>query len=190
MAVQHVNPFGIHDFKDKERVVAVIRHHWFVLFRDVIGIGILFLLPFFILPMFWAFAQASGFPAVSGGVALFFAAFWTLLMWNLLFVKWTDYYYDIWVITNWRIVDIDQNGLFHRNVATLLTLDHIQDIEAQLSGVLGNVLNFGHVQVQTAAAQREFAMNDVASPNKVVQIIRDALEEKSKVFGAQPISFH
>ncbi len=183
-------PYGIADFKERERVVAVVRHHWFVLFRDILGILILFLLPFFFVPFVWASLAQSAGAAVSGGVVLFFGAWWTLLMWNFLFARWTDYYYDIWVITNWRIVDIDQQGLFKRNTATLLTLDHIQDVEAQLQGVFGNVLNFGHVQVQTAATQREFSMDDVANPGRVVEIIREALAEKSKVFGAQLTSFH
>lgn len=181
-----VNPFGIGDFKEHERVVAVIRHHWFVFFRDVFGLGIMFLIPFFIIPLFWSFAvSGGGVPAVPGGVVLFFGALWTLLIWNLMFTRWTDYYFDIWVITNWRIVDIDQRGLFNRSVATLLTLDHIQDVEAQTSGVIGNILSFGHVQVQTAAAQREFSIDDVANPNRVVQIIREAQAEKGKIFGTQ-----
>lgn len=181
-----VNPFGIGDFKEHERVIAVIRHHWFVLFRDVSGIVILFILPFFIIPIFWAIAVQGGqVPGISGGVVLFFASMWALLMWNFLFTRWTDYYYDIWVITNWRIVDIDQVGLFKRSVATILTLDHIQDVESQTHSVIGTFLNFGNVQVQTAAAKREFLIEDVPNPNQVVQTIREAQAEKSKVFGSQ-----
>jgi hypothetical protein len=186
-----VNPFGIGDFKERERVVAVIRHHWFVLFRDVFGIAILFFLPFFIIPIFWAIAvQGGSVPGMSGGVVLFFASMWALLMWNFLFTKWTDYYYDIWVITNWRIVDIDQVGLFKRNVATILTLDHIQDVEAQTSSVMGTFLNFGNVTVQTAAAKREFIILDVPNPNNVVQLIREAQAEKAQIFGSQSTSLH
>jgi membrane protein YdbS with pleckstrin-like domain len=183
-------PYGIVDFKEHERIVAVVRHHWFVFFRQIFGILILFLIPFFFIPIIWASLAQTGAPGISGGVVLFFGSLWTLILWNFLFARWTDYYYDIWVITNWRIVDIDQRGLFRRNTATLLTLDHIQDVEAQLEGVFANVLNFGHVQVQTAATQREFSMDDVANPNRVVEIIREALAEKSRVFGAQLTSFH
>lgn len=186
-----VNPFGIGDFKEHERVVAVIRHHWFVLFKEVFGIAILFLLPFFMIPLFWALAvDAGSVPEVSGGVVLFFGAMWAILMWNFLFSKWTDYYYDIWVITNWRIVDIDQAGLFKRSVATILTLDHIQDVESQTLSVVGTFLNFGNVQVQTAAAKREFIITDVPNPNSVVQIIREAQAEKAKIFGSQSTSLH
>ena len=177
--------YGIGDFKEKERVIAVVRHHWWVFFRSIIGVGILFLLPFFLVPMVWSFAAAAGAPAISGGVLLFFGSLWSLLMWNVLFVRWTDHYFDIWVITNWRIVDIDQKGLFQRSTATLLTLDHIQDLEAELSGVVGNVLNFGNLTVQTAAARREFLISEVPDPNGIVKVIREAQAEKARVFGAQ-----
>lgn len=186
-----VNPFGIGDFKEHERVVAVIRHHWFVLFRDVFGVAFLFFLPFFVIPLFWSIAvQAGSVPSVPGGVVLFFASMWALLMWNFIFTKWTDFYYDIWVITNWRIVDINQIGMFKRSVATILTLDHIQDVEAQTHSVIGTFLNFGNIQVQTAAAHREFSMLDVANPTSVVQIIREAQAEKAKIFGSQSTSLH
>lgn len=186
-----VNPFGIGDFKEHERVVAVIRHHWFVLFREIFGIAVLFALPFFIIPIFWSVAtQAGSVPSIPGGIVVFFAALWALLMWNFLFTKWTDYYYDIWVITNWRIVDIDQQSLFKRSVATILTLDHIQDVEAVTHSVVGTLLNFGNVQVQTAAAKREFVITEVPNPNGVVQIIREAQAEKAKIFGSQHTALH
>jgi hypothetical protein len=182
--------YGIGGFKDKERIITVIRHHWFVLLREIIGLVILFLLPFFAVPLFWTFVVATGqAPQVPGGVVLFFASAWALVLWNLLFARWTDWYYDIWVVTNWRIVDIDQQGLFRRNVATLATLNHIQDLTAMLSGVIGTVLNFGNVELQTAASKREFLISEVPNPNGTVQIIREAMQEQARVF-ANPQSHH
>ncbi len=182
---------GFSDFRDQERVVAVVRHHWWVLFRQIAGLVLFFVLPFFLIPIVFLFASQGGIlPALPGGTVLFFASAWALIMWNLLFARWTDYYYDIWIITNWRIIDIDQVGFFKRNVATLLTLDHIEDIETNMNGVIGNILNFGHVQVQTAAAEREFNIDDVPSPTWVEQTIREAQQEKIRIFGATPSPRH
>lgn len=176
------NLFGISDFKEGERVVSVVRHHWFVLFREVFGLAILFLAPFFVIPIAFGIAvQGGSLPTMPGGVVIFFASLWTLVIWNLLFARWTDYYYDIWIITNRRVVDIDQRGLFQRSTATLLTLDHIQDLEAGLNGIIGNLLNFGNVTIQTAAAKREFIIEEVTDPNGVVRIIEEAQREHKKV---------
>ncbi|MDE2079226.1 MAG: hypothetical protein KGI73_02460 [Patescibacteria group bacterium] len=176
---------GFHDFRDEERVVAIVRHHWWVLFRDIFGLVIMFLVPFFLIPIAFAIVTQGGTsaPAIPGGVILFFAAAWTLIIWNLLFARWTDFYYDIWIITNWRIIDIDQHGFFHRDVSTLLTLDHIEDIEASVKGIIGSLLNFGHVQVQTAGTQDVFDIDDVPNPPSVDQMIREAQEEQIRTFG-------
>ena len=181
---------GFNDFRDGERVIGVVRHHWWVLFTQIALLAIFFIAPFFLIPIVFLFASQSGVPQISGGVVLFFTSLWTLIIWHLMFARWTDYYYDVWIITNWRIIDIDQQGFFKRNVATLLTLDHIEDIETQSVGVIGNLLNFGHVQVQTAAAEREFNIDDVPNPTGVEQIIRLAQEEKLRVFGAHQIPRH
>lgn len=176
---------GFNDFKDQERVVMIARHHWWVLFREVFMLAILFVLPFFLVPLVYLFASQGGaVPTISGGVVLFFSASWALIMWNLMFARWTDFYFDIWVITNWRIIDIDQQGFFKRNVATLLTLDHIEDVKTELNGIIGNMLNFGHVQVQTAAARDEFEFDDVSNPTNVDETIRSAQEEQMRLFGS------
>ncbi len=178
---------GLHDFREGERVVTVVRHHWFVLFRETAGLVILFFVPFFLIPLAFSFAlQGNAVPAIPGGAVLFFSCLWTLIIWHMLFARWTDYYYDIWVITNWRIIDIDQKGFFNRNVSTLLTLDHIEDVETQTTGIIGSLLNFGHIQVQTAAAQRAFNIDDVPNPNDVERVLRNAQEEQIRVFGTHP----
>ncbi|MES2014503.1 MAG: hypothetical protein V4437_01670 [Patescibacteria group bacterium] len=178
------NTLGLHDFREGERVIAIVRHHWFVLFREVFGLVILFILPFFLIPITFSIAvQGGNIPPVPGGVVIFFASLWTLIVWNLLFARWTNYYYDIWVITNWRILDVDQQGFFNRKVATLLTLDHIEDIETEVNGIINSLLNFGSIQVQTAAAHIEFHIDDIPNPTETERVIRSAQEEKIRVFG-------
>ena len=170
------------DTRAGEHVVAVVRHHWFVLFRDIVGLLILFLLPFFFIP-FVASLIASGNASLNppAGFGLFFGALWTLVFWHLLFERWTDYYFDIWIITNLRIVDIDQQGFFKRNVATLLDLDHIQDIETKAHGIIGNLLGFGTVEVQTAGTRDEFEITEVPNPQGVERTIRNTQIEQSHI---------
>ncbi len=178
------NIVGFNDLKQDERVIAVIRHHWFVYVRELIGIGIVFILPFFVLP--FAFASTGGvipLPSIAPGVIVFFSSLWALAMWHAAFARWTDYYFDIWIITNHRVIDIDQKGFFARNVATLLTLNHIQDMEADVSGVISSILNYGHVKIQTAAAKSEFTIDEVPNPAGVERLIRAAIDENKRVFG-------
>ena len=88
-----------------------------------------------------------------------------------------DFYYDVWIITNWRIIDCDQQGLFRRNISSILNLDHIQDIQTTVVGIIKTVLDYGNIEVQTAAAKREFIFEDVAHPRQVEKMVRDAQAE-------------
>lgn len=179
MSTDHTkHAFGISDFRETEEIIAVVRHHWFVFFRDVIGLLVLFFIPFFFLPFLSTFVTAGGGPVgIPSGYGFFFAAMWGLVIWHLLFARWTDYYFDIWVVTSQRIVDIDQKGFFRRNVATMVNYDRVEDVQFELTGVIGNLLNFGHVQVQTAAANREFIMEEVANPQKLERLIHQAVSD-------------
>ncbi len=165
------------DLKPEEHLVTIVRHHWFILLKEAVGVLVLFLLPFIALPLIGFVVNAGSSAAETGAIAGFFGSLWALICWQILFVRWTDYYYDIWIITNWRIVDIDQRGLFRRNVASILDLDHIQDVDYELSGFIGNILNFGHFNVQTAGTRVEFDFDDAVNPQRVEKMIRDAQEE-------------
>lgn len=163
------------DFKPDEHVLVVARHHWFVFFRDIVGILLLFFIPFFAVPILGIFVTDTTLD-IPNGFGFFFASFWALILWQMLFAKWTDYYYDVWIITNWRIIDIDQKGFFHRDVATILNLDKIEDISTHVDSIIGTFLSYGRIQVQTAAANREFIFKEAANPRHLEKIIRHAQE--------------
>ena len=170
--------FKLADFRSDEKIIAVIRRHWFVLFREVAGLILVFFVPFFLVPVVWSMVADGGLAVdISKGVGFFLTSLWALIIWQLIFARWTDYYYDMWIITNIRIIDIDQQGFFKRDVATLVSLNHIEDIKTQLKGIIGNLLGFGELQVQTAAAQREFVMEDIANPDRVEKVISRLRQE-------------
>ena len=175
--MEHKN-YGISDMRSGETIVAVVRHHWFVFFRDAIGIVLLLILPFFAVPILGAFIAAGGGVSAPTGFGAFFASFWTLMMWHFLFARWTDYYYDVWIVTSQRIIDINQKGFFNRDTATIVAYDRVEDVEFSLVGFFGNILNFGHVQVQTAGANREFIMEEVANPQRLEKLIRQAVSDE------------
>lgn len=159
-----------------EHVVLVLHHHWWNLLREVAGVAALFVVPIILVPVIGIYFTQAGFDSAKlGAVTGLIGSLWALICWQLLFVRWTDYYFDVWIITNWRIIDMDLKGLFNVEIGSMLDLDHIQEIGTHTSGILQNLLNFGDILVQTAATKRsEFSFSEVYNPRYVEHVIREA----------------
>ena len=156
-----------------ETILLEVRRHWIVFLSRAIGLLFGGVFPLmvsgFMLGLFPA--QVTDFFAVYGSVVLFAYSLWLLLLWVLFFIQWTNYYLDVWYVTEKRIIDVDQKGLFHREVANL-RFDKIQDITVEVRGVIQTFLNFGDLRVQTAAEDSTgFFMRSASRPEEVRKVI-------------------
>ena len=85
---------------------------------------------------------------------------------------WIDYYMDVMILTDFRIVDITQNVLFSRTVAEA-NLSDIEDVNADVKGVLPTIFHYGTVFVQTAGTARNFEFQSLPDPYGVSKMIVD-----------------
>lgn len=163
-----------------ERILLVVRKHWFILLRDTIVPVLLFIIPVGV--FFWADNSVyverviPSFPH-RGAVILFCMSLWGLITWLMLFLIWTDYYLDMWTITNRRIIAIDQRGLFRRAVASF-RYERLQDINIEINGFIATMLDFGELHAQTASAYRDvFEINGIPNPRAVKALILRAADD-------------
>lgn len=97
------------------------------------------------------------------------------------FLTWTHYYLDAYIVTNQRVLTIDQIDFFHRKVSEA-DIGNVQDIEVVVQGFFANTLNFGDVRVQTAGAdQRILFLDNIPYPYKAKDIILKFAEDNRKV---------
>ncbi len=150
----------------KERVVQVVRKHWFVLLREMLGVGFVFLLPFIL----YGFVEAYGFITLSSRVLGFLGLAWFIVCWMKAYGYFTDYYLDLWTLTDRRIVAIDQRGFFNRATSSL-RLERIQDITVEIKGVIETVLDFGTMRVQTAGEEPDFVIRGIPHPKQFKELI-------------------
>jgi uncharacterized membrane protein YdbT with pleckstrin-like domain len=117
-------------------------------------------------------------PFLDIGLKLFVSIYY-LSIWIFFFSQFTDYYLDINIVTNDRILDINQKGLFGRSVAEL-DLTRVQDVHSEIKGIIPTLLNYGKVEVQTAANEENFHFEQIPDPHKVRQRILElaALDRK------------
>ena len=170
--------------EDKEKILYTARKHWFILAGETAFISVLAVLPglFLFAPHLLPLELVATIKEIinfQGSFTLSILFLWTLELLVLLivfFLFWTDYYLDVWFVTNLRVVAIEQRGLFNRSVSTF-RLDMIQDATVKVPGILATILRFGTVEVRTASND-SFKFKGSAHPNELKQLI---VEEHHRV---------
>lgn len=161
--------------RNTEQVLREVRRHWYRLFSEILFLLALAFVPLFLLSFLIFAGVASDEKAFL--LFLFGSMVWLLCVWIGFFIAWTDHYLDVWIITNERIIDIEQKGLFSRDVSEC-PLRNVQDIRVEAHGLIASFLNFGDITVQTAGEAREFVMRQVGDPHRVKEHI-SALAQNS-----------
>jgi len=82
------------------------------------------------------------------------------------YVYFLDYYLDIWIVTNDRIVDIEQLGLFSRSTSEV-DLYRIQDVTGDVHGIFATLFNYGDVSVKTASQNANIIFKNVSNPSRI-----------------------
>ena len=97
----------------------------------------------------------------------------------MFFILWIDFYLDAWIVTNERIININQKGFFNRDISEL-KLTKIQDVTSEIVGFIPTILGYGNIYVQTAAEMERFAFYQIPNPNEVKNIIVQLQEKERK----------
>ncbi|NTU69894.1 PH domain-containing protein [bacterium] len=160
--------------QENEKVEIVIHRHWAAIINLF---AFVFLMA--ILPIFLFFIMQNYLLISVGAMNLFIigSSIYYMFTFNMLFIGWLDYYLDSAVITNERIIDIDQNGLFNRTVSEL-HFSKVQDATGTQKGIIQSFLDFGDVQVQSAGTQKEFILDKVPHPYKLSKLIIDLQQQE------------
>jgi len=160
------------DLHKNEELLAVRRKTWFV-FAATWAAAFLLLLG----PLVGAAILAAPKLEILQGplvpVYVFISAFFEWVVWLWLFIALINYYYDILIITNERIVHIEQKGMFNRAVAEM-NLSRLQDVSIEQRGIIETMLHFGTIRAQTAGEVNVFMFDQVDRPEEVKEIIARA----------------
>ena len=175
-----------------EKLVYFLRRHPITLLSVLFGYLLLIASPFLVL---W-YLRSTQLEFLADvrfqAILIFGGSIFFLFAWLFLFQLFLDYYLDSWIVTNRRILNIEQNGLFGRTVSEL-RLYRIQDVTARVNGFTKTMFNFGEVEIQTAGERERFMFEEIPNPNEVAKTILELSEtdrtdhieeEKLEEFGA------
>lgn len=176
MSIYH--QFHFKGQRDDETIILVIRRHWFnilqQLFLVFLMVAFLFGSLIYLPTLFPILSTAS-----VQSLFMFLENSFALVIWMIFFLIWIDYYFDVWIVTTRRIVNINQKGLFVRTVSEL-EFNKIQDVTTEVKGVIGTFLNFGDVFIQTAGERERFLFRQVPDPYAIKDLIMNLEEQEEK----------
>ncbi|HLM83870.1 MAG TPA: PH domain-containing protein [Candidatus Bathyarchaeia archaeon] len=163
---------------DDEQVVLFLRRHWYIFFIHLLSV-LAAILGLVLAYVFFTLFGGDFSQSAYHNLLLFAESLGMLFVWNLFFILWLDFYLDAWIVTNERIVNIDQKGFFNRDISEL-KLTKIQDVTSEIIGVIPTVLGYGNIYVQTAAEVERFTFHQIPNPNEVKNIIVQLQEKERK----------
>jgi hypothetical protein len=159
-------------FKGKrkdEEIILMLRRHWIILVAEFIPL-IFFLGGLLLIDIVGPYLLGFFPVAISNDFFKLGESFLYMFFWVLVFIVWIDYYLDVWIVTDQRIVNIEQRGLFRREISEL---EHskIQDVTTEIHGIIATILKFGYVFIQTAGEKSRFVFKQVPNPVLVRTLI-------------------
>lgn len=178
LAAFAINPTGLRfeTQQEDETVLLFLRQHLVVNVPWVILTVFLLVAPFVLFPLLiGAIAPAS----VAPGYLIVGILAWYLVTFGFAFASFLKWFFNIYIVTNERIVDIDFIHLLYKQFSEA-RLINIQDITYKTGGIVETMFNFGSVLIQTAGTEPNFDFESVPNPEQIVKIISEAVEEAKK----------
>ncbi|MDO8513758.1 MAG: PH domain-containing protein [bacterium] len=145
--------------RDDEDVLLIVKQNAWVFAKTGIIILILANVVVFALIMFGA-----------SGVFSYLLFIFVLAAGFLVGYRWYLWSNSNYMLTNQRIIKVDQSSIFHR-VISEMELDRIQDISTEMKGPIQMMINFGTIHIKTASSNEGMELASVTDPYDVQQQI-------------------
>lgn len=96
---------------------------------------------------------------------------------------WISWHFSVFIVTDKRLIQITQKGLFHRSVVDM-GLNQIQMVNYQVAGIEQTLLGFGTIMMQTFTG--DLVIHDIPHPAKIQKKLLEILREQG--VAASPFS--
>jgi hypothetical protein len=107
------------------------------------------------------------------------------LLAGLLFLpSWISWFYSVFIVTDQRLIQITQKGLWKRSVVDI-GLNQIQMVNYEVAGFQETLLGFGTIMMQTFVG--DLVIHDVHHPAKTQKKLLTILREKGIIANAPPM---
>jgi hypothetical protein len=151
-----------------EDILLFLRRHFITNIPWVIATFFLFLLPpilLFLISLFNGFVLPQG-------LTIVLTIFYYLIVISYAFSKFISWFYNIGIVTQKRIVDLDSTNILSHNTATA-TFNEIVDVKFTQRGFFQSTFDYGDIHIQTEALRANFEFDASPKPTEVADLISD-----------------
>ena len=153
---------------DGEEVILTLRAHPITFFTWILN-TIIVLILLFILNFFLPFFQLSP-------VQIFFVdAFSILALAAYVWLNILYYIFNVGIMTNVEILDVDFSGLLYKEVTASLN-EKVEQITNKTSGYFASLFNFGDIFVETAGEDVNIEFLKVPRPADAVKLMNQIIK--------------
>jgi hypothetical protein len=118
----------------------------------------------------------------SATILIGFFIIYYLLILGYVAEQFLHWYFNIYLVTNIHLVDVDFESLLYRNIKEL-NLSDIEAVSSKMSGIASPLFNYGDVIIETAAAHQAATFLKVPRPDFVADRIEDLRVKKGEQGG-------
>lgn len=157
---------------ENEKVILFLRQHIIVNVKWIVVTILMFFVP-------TVARMLNIFSFLPNNFEIVITMVWYMLTMAYAFESFLGWYFNVYIVTNERILDVDFHNLIYKQVSDA-GLDNIEDITYSMGGVVRTIFNYGDVFIQTAAEVSEFDFLAVPKPDKVVRVINDLIKKEEQ----------
>lgn len=162
------------NLKKDEKLMRIVHKHWASFIIPISKTFLILIIPFFLI--FFLFSSVIG-------AIIFFI--WVAAGFFYGIYSWLTWYFDSFIITDKRLINIDQKSLFTRSVSEV-GINSVQDVTYEINGFLASAFNFGILRVATAA-KNIMEIKGVEDPRALQGLIFELQQKSKKALSAKEL---
>jgi len=159
------NNWKFEDKRPDEKITVTIKRHPIVLLKGLLMVlvvlGVMITVAYY-----YKLSMITFWDILIGLLIIAGILYYNLYLW----------YNDLYVLTDQRLIDVDQHSLFSRSV-TSTALDQIQEVKVDIKGPLESILGYGKVMIHTSGPHENLVLEVTPKPFIVQNTINQAFHD-------------
>ena len=161
--------------EEEEQVILFLRQHLVTMIGPGLLVLLLALSPVILFPLLFHYLVLP--IIIPARYIVVGTAFWYVATFGFALMSFLRWFFNIYIVTNKRIVDIDFLHLLYKEFSEA-RLERIQDLSFKSGGIFAAFFDYGDIDVQTAAEVPNIEFTAIPKPAKVVETISELLEQQ------------